>query len=353
MADTSNKTEKPTPRRLQKARQEGRFPNARHLLSGLQFLGVVLLLTWGTAEWLRLLQELSGYVLQRAAARPLPSGELLFLARETASRALTPLGAAGLALAAIGLLAQLLATQFGFTFKNLAPNLERLNFATRIPGILRENMNQTVQAVVLLPIFAYLVYTVCRDNLDLIVRLPLSPLPEELRLISQMFSGLLWKAAFALPAFGALAYVRERRRYMRGLMMSRQEIIEEHKEIEGNFLVRMRIRRLQRELRRSGMLRNVPTATAVVVNPTHYAVALRYEMDSQSAPVVVAKGKNFIAARIRAIAESHLIPIVENPPLAQALYRSAEVGQEIPAEFYRAVAEILAHVYKVLLAQRA
>ena len=118
--------------------------------------------------------------------------------------------------------------------------------------------------------------------------------------------------------------------------------------MEGNPQIKARIRRLQIAMRRRHMMKDVPTATAVIVNPTHYAVAIRYEMETMSAPVVVAKGKNYLAARIRKIAIENQVPIIENPPLAQALYKSAEVGQEIPAHLYRAVAEILAYVYKLM-----
>jgi flagellar biosynthetic protein FlhB len=134
--------------------------------------------------------------------------------------------------------------------------------------------------------------------------------------------------------------------------MSKQEIREEHKENEGNPQVKGRIRRIQRDLARRRMMQAVPTATAVVVNPTHYAVAMRYVMESMAAPVVVAKGRNYLALRIRERAREHGIPIVENPPLAQALYKSAEVGQEIPAHLYRAVAEILAYIYRLTRGSR-
>jgi len=96
------------------------------------------------------------------------------------------------------------------------------------------------------------------------------------------------------------------------------------------------------------MMDKIPTATAVIVNPTHFAVAIRYEMTSMATPIVVAKGKNYLALRIRQKAVEHMIPIVENPPLAQALYKAVEVGQEIPADFYRAIAEILAYIYKLM-----
>jgi flagellar biosynthetic protein FlhB len=110
----------------------------------------------------------------------------------------------------------------------------------------------------------------------------------------------------------------------------------------------MRIRRMRRELLRRRMMAEVPNATAVIVNPTHYAVAIKYEMETMSAPRVVAKGKNYLAQRIREKAAAHQVPIVENPPLARALYQGAEVGQEIPAELYRAVAEILAYLYRLM-----
>ena len=130
--------------------------------------------------------------------------------------------------------------------------------------------------------------------------------------------------------------------------MTKQEVKEEAKESEGNPQIKQRVRRIQRDLARRNMMKEVPQATAVLVNPTHYAVAIRYDMDSMAAPRVVAKGKNYLAQRIRQIANDHEIPIVENQPLAQALYKSADVGQEIPPHLYRAVAEILAYLFKLM-----
>ena len=130
--------------------------------------------------------------------------------------------------------------------------------------------------------------------------------------------------------------------------MTKQEVREEVKEQQGNPQIKMRIRRIQRDLARRQMMKEVSKATAVIVNPTHYAVAIRYSLDSGAAPKVVAKGKNYLAQRIRKRALEHQVPIVENPPLARALYKSAEVGQEIPANLYRAVAEILAYIYRLM-----
>jgi len=120
------------------------------------------------------------------------------------------------------------------------------------------------------------------------------------------------------------------------------------KETEGNPQIKMRIRRLQKDVRRRRMMEDVKTATAIIVNPTHYAVAIKYQHESMPAPIVVAKGKNYLAQRIRARALENQVPLIENPPLAQALYKSVEVGQQIPSHLYRAVAEILAYIYKLM-----
>jgi flagellar biosynthetic protein FlhB len=141
---------------------------------------------------------------------------------------------------------------------------------------------------------------------------------------------------------------RQHRRFASQMRMTKQEVRDELKDTEGNPQIKMRIRRLQRDARRRKMMDEVKTATAVVVNPTHYAVAIRYQHELMSAPVVVAKGKNYLALRIRARAVEHQVPLIENPPLAQALYKSVEVGQQIPPHLYRAVAEILAYIYRLM-----
>jgi flagellar biosynthetic protein FlhB len=159
---------------------------------------------------------------------------------------------------------------------------------------------------------------------------------------------LFWKASGVFLIFGCVDLIRQISRYKQDLRMSKQDIKEEAKDIEGNPQMKARIRRLQRDRMRRNMMKDVPKATAVVVNPTHFAVAIRYQVESMAAPLVIAKGKNYLALRIRRKAIENQVPIIENPPLAQALYKSVEVGQEIPPHLYRAVAEILAYIYKLM-----
>ena len=141
-------------------------------------------------------------------------------------------------------------------------------------------------------------------------------------------------------------YGFQKYRFIEQLKMTKKELKEEFKETEGDPITKGRIRRVQRELARRRMMADVPNADVVITNPTHYAVALSYKMDSMDAPKVVAKGVGFLALRIKELAQEHDIPLVENKQLARALYKSVEIGAYIPGNLYKAVAEILAYVYK-------
>jgi len=189
---------------------------------------------------------------------------------------------------------------------------------------------------------------VVRDKLDGLIALPLESASAGCAFIASSLMELFWKAAGVFLVFGAVDLFRQMRRYKQDLSMSKQEIREELKDVEGNPQMKARIRRLQRDRARRHMMKEVPKATAVIVNPTHFAVAIRYQVEGMAAPLVVAKGKNYLAQRIREKAVEHQVPIIENPPLAQALYKSVEVGQEIPPHLYRAVAEILAYIFKLM-----
>jgi flagellar biosynthetic protein FlhB len=156
---------------------------------------------------------------------------------------------------------------------------------------------------------------------------------------------LAWKASLVLLSWSAADYFLERWKHENELKMSRQDLRDEFKETEGNPAVKMRIRRLQRQARRRRMLKDVERAAVVITNPTEFAIALEFSPEME-APVVVAKGRSLLAAQIRELALWHGIPLVENPPLAHALYRAVEVGQAIPPKLYAVVAEILAAIWR-------
>lgn len=348
MADKGQRTEQPTPRRIEKARREGRFAVSRELVSAIQFLTFALLAAAYGNEWLARFQQTTRYLLQRAFQQELNAAELLRLLDLLSARNLVPLAFCGVMLLGVTLGAQLAATRFGFAVKKAAPDFKRLNFLVRMRELPRQNFSVFLQALLMLPLFAAAVYAVVKSKLDVLLRMPLQDVAVGARQLGGSILELFWRAGAVFLALGAFDYWRQRRRYMADLRMTKQEIRDEAKEVEGNPQVRARIRRLQRDLLRRRMMQQVPKATAVIVNPTHYAVAIRYRLEEMTAPKVVAKGKNYLALRIRQKAVEHQVPVVENPPLAQALYRSAEVGQEIPPHLYRAVAEILAYIYRLM-----
>ena len=348
MSDQGQRTERPTQQRVRKARREGRFAVSREFVSSLQFLAFVALLGWGGAAWFEHLRQTARRLLAASMTLPVTAATVPAVFREYVVPLFLPLLAAGAGLMAISLGAQLATTQMGFALARLTPDFSRLNPVAQFKQLPRRNLGGLMQALLLLPLFAAAIYAVVKTNLPLYLALPLFSLDSGLGHVFGSLKDLLWRAAAVFLLIGALDFFRQRRLYQKDLRMTRQEVRDEFKENEGNPQIKMRVRRLQRDLLRRQMMKEVPKATAVVVNPTHFAVAIRYSADSPGAPRVVAKGKNLIALRIRQIAVEHQIPIVENPPLAQALYKSVNVGDEIPAHLYRAVAEVLAYIYRLM-----
>jgi flagellar biosynthetic protein FlhB len=342
MADKSQQTEKPTPRRIERARRDGRFAVSREAVGALQFLAFSALMAAFGAEYCSHVISTTRYLFRAAFTSELTSAEIMRLLKLIVQRDFLPLGIFGGLLLAVSLAAQLAVTRLGVSWKGLMPNLKRLNPLSRLREMPRQNVPALLQAMLLLPLFGAAVYSIVKDNWTALLRMPLEGVEQGARQMAISVQTLLWKVAMLFVVLGAFDYWRQSRRYMADLRMSKQEVREESKEMEGN----PRIRKLRREWLRRRMLAQVPKATAVIVNPTHYAVAIRYVVDSMAAPSVVAKGKNYLARRIRQKAIEHPVPIVENPPLAQALYNTAEVGQEIPLHLYRAVAEILANIYR-------
>jgi flagellar biosynthetic protein FlhB len=367
MADSS-RTEKPTQRRLDRARREGNLPTSREFISSIHFVGFVALAAMFGGVWLMRTARLMRAMLAAAFVTNLTVEGVVSLARQFVAPSLIPILLCGAALMGLAISAQLATTRLGLSFAKLAPDFNRLNSLHRIASLPAQNLPMFLQALVLLPLVAAVVYFEATENLNSFLELPwMGPQPGAAR-VGGVIATLLWRASGLFLLVGVIDLVWQRRRYLSQLRMTKHEVRQEAKEQEGNPQMKARIRRIQRDMARRKMMQQVPKATAVIVNPTHYAVAIYYPilnlgLDSRvnpadnsgndgSAPRVVAKGKNYLAGRIRQKAIEHQVPIVENPLLARALYTSVEVGQEIPGHLYRAVAEILAYIYRLMYARR-
>ncbi len=348
MPDNSQRTEQASPRRLQKARSDGDFPAVREFVSAVQFFAFILLVSAYFPAWLNNLRVAFQMGLRQSFTASLTPADLLTIFNRLSAAVLKPLAYLGLALLAVTILFQLASANLSFSVKRLAPRLDRINPITRLKDMPSRNVGNLLQALVMIPVMFWVTWSLIRDRLTDILHLPFMPVSSGVVTTGLLVRDAMRKSALVLLILGMVMLFRERSKYGKRLRMSKQDLRDELKDTEGNPQTKARIRRLQRDLRRRNMMKDVAKATAVIVNPTHYAVAIRYEQGAMAAPLVVAKGKNYLAARIRQRANENQVPIIENPPLAQALYKSVEVGQEIPAHLYRAVAEILAYILKLM-----
>ena len=341
MAD-QNKTEKATPRRRQKAREQGQVARSRDLVAGVGAIAAVLLLSWQLRSFAGDWRDLLRHGLDWASSRsgqpvPLWRRDLVIFRGIALAAGLSWLAATVSGVAQGGLV---------FAPSALAPSLNRLNPGSRLEQLFSLNaLSRLLKSM--LPTVAIVCLAVAvieRDWWDLGRLLHGNRNGLVTFTVAQIFE-LAWKSSLVLLAWSAADYLLERWRHENELKMSRQDLRDEFKETEGNPAVKMRIRRLQRQARRRRMLKDVERATVVITNPTEFAIALEFNMQME-APVVVAKGRNLLAQQIREVALWHGIPLVENPPLAHALYRAVEVGQSIPPKLYTAVAEILAAIWR-------
>ena len=348
MTHSGEKSEKATPRRLLKARREGQFAASRDFVSGLQFTVFVLLIAQSGGRLFVSLKEVTRGLFQEAFRSDLSAATLIAILHEAISRGLTPLLYASGVLVLTGCAFQLSSTGFSFSLSRLQPKPSNFNPLEKLKSLPTKGIPSAIQAIALVLVFGATIYWIFTKSGERLLMVPLSSFQMGLETMRSLCMDLLWKASALFLLFGFIDFFRQKQKFAKQMRMSKLDIRDEMKESEGNPQTKMRIRKLQRDVRRRRMMDEVKTATAVIVNPTHYAVAIRYHHDSMAAPLVVAKGKNYLALRIRARALEFDVPLIENPPLAQALYKSVDVGQSIPPHLYRAVAEILAYIYRLM-----
>ncbi|MGH7081705.1 MAG: EscU/YscU/HrcU family type III secretion system export apparatus switch protein [Acetobacteraceae bacterium] len=344
--DNEDRTEAATPRRLMKAREEGSVALSRELssLGGLAAVTIVLL-ALGPTLATGLASHLAGLFAHAGTLRFATNGSAaLGLAAAAFFRAAAPFALAAL-LGGVGFI--LLQTGILFRFETVMPDLTRLSparWARRIIGA--DGLFEQGKSLLKLVVVAATVWHVLGANLSAIGgALGLSPAGLIAEGEADILA-LLWPmlVALGLISIGDMLWVRLR--HAASLRMSREELRQELKETEGDPQIKAQLRKVRNARMKRRMLGAVKKATVVVTNPTHYAVALSYERGRSAAPRVVAKGVDAMAARIREIAEAHRVPVVANPPLARALYQ-VEVDTEIAPEHYKAVAEIIAYVWRL------
>jgi flagellar biosynthesis protein FlhB len=345
--DLGDKTEDPTGNKLSEARGRGQVARSQDLAAAFELIGATLLIALlGAFLWKAMLLCVDMSLTN--AMGTLQPQDILTIFRTTFAGPL-------LATAPILIIMLLIAVashivQFGLVWTSypLIPKLDRLNPINGLQNIFsRRNAVKTGVNSVKMLVVVLVAYQCIANSLPQMASLPMLGLHQLLAVMGMILLKLLIWLLVILLVIGLIDYLYQRWQHSQDLRMTKHEVQDERKNTDGDPQTKSRRMRMAREIALQQVNRAVPQADVVVTNPTHFSIALRYDQESMRAPRVVAKGVDHMAMRIRQVALVHKIPLVERPPLARALYASVEVGREIDPEFYQAVAEVLAYVYRL------
>ena len=347
-AEDEGRTEEPSEHKLRKAREEGKVARSGEVTSSLLLVVGIATLGLLATHILRVMIEMITFFLSNSASPSAFSGGLAPAFMSFFMKLALPVLAV---LFLVAILGNVIQVGFLFTVKPITPDLGRIiphfgRWLRRSVGS-SEALFNLAKSIVKVAVIAVIAYMNIRGEIPRITRLVLAPFFSGFTLIAQIAFRLVLEASVALLAFSAVDYWFQRRQHLESLKMSKQEVKEERKMYEGDPLTRSRLRERMREIMRRNMLKAVPKADVVITNPTHFAIALEYNRAVMPAPTVVAKGADVMAAKIREVASDNGVAIIENKPLAQALYREVEIGDTIPEKFYEAMSTILAEVYRL------
>ncbi len=343
------KTEDPTPRRRQEARKDGNVAKSQDLTAACMLLASVIALRFVGMRMLTGLKQLLHVTLSSSQIdNPTRADDLGGLFSFSSYMFVSSMMPLVLAVTAIGLLVVVGQVGFLVTTKPLEPNITKLSPLKGLKNMFSARAGMRL-AMSLCKIFllAALAALIIVDDLPLIIQIGDLQVGQAFTASASLVFSLALKLAALLLILGIIDYTFQKWQRERDLRMTKQELKDEMKQMEGDPMTRQRRARVARQLAMQRISQAVPKADVVVTNPTHFAVALQYESSHMNAPRVIAKGADFMAIRIRQIAAAHGIPIVERKPLARALYFGVDIGGEIPPEHYNAVAEILAYVYRL------
>jgi flagellar biosynthetic protein FlhB len=345
------RTEKATPKKREDERKKGNIFQSREVVTVFTLAAIALLLKAIAPLYFDYIKQTVHYYFGRA-----PEDSVLTIneTRTIFNDVLIRVLILTLPLAVVASVSAVLAT-FAQTRMNISREpikfkISRVSIINGFRGLFSvKSAVELVKSIIKVSVISYILYQKISSNINTILKMIGSDILEAVYWIAGTVISIILNICVVLFVFSIFDYLYQWWEYERRIRMTRQEVKDEYKQSEGDPLVRGRIRERQRSIANIRMMARVPTADFVVTNPTHYAVAIKYDPDSEShkAPVVVAKGRGYVALKIISIAEENRVTVTQNPVLARALYKSVRVGGEIPPKFYQAVAEILAFVYNL------
>ena len=346
---SQERTEPATPKKRRKEREEGRVAKSQDLGAAVVILtGLFALMVFGRYMFsfvLSFTRQVIGFMGEKTL---LQDGWFSLLEAETVPASILPWIPLGIAASLGALLVTVSQVGFTLTAKPLAPKMDRFNPVSGLKKVISlRSLVEMVKGLLKAALFALVIYFSLRKDTPEMVQAIRLPLEHAIPILLKKLMNLSFRLAFLLLVIAVFDYVYQKWEFERSIKMSKQELKEEYKQMEGDPQIRSKIRQKQREMARSRMMSSVPKADVVITNPTRLAVALEYDREIMEAPVVTALGSGYLAGRIREIAAENGIPLVENKPLARALFETLEPGDTVPEELYKAVAEVLAFVYKM------
>lgn len=347
MADPS-KTEKATPRRQEEYRKKGSIAKSTEVNTALTLLSAFLVLKFTGPFIYKSLIDYTRYYFSNMHTIQIDSmniGNVVIGVIVQVLLLVVPLMVAVL----VGvILASIIQVGFIITLEPIKPNLGKLNFIKGFQNLVSiRSLENLVKSLIKVLIIGYVAYITVRDNFPLLFNFFDLNVQQSFLIVARLALELIYKILLVFIVIAIIDYAFQRWQTDKQMRMSKQEIKEEYKRTEGDPLIKGEIRRRQSEMARHRMMAEVPKADVVVTNPIHLAVALQYNAQEMRAPMILAKGMRLVAEHIKEIARENNIPVLENPPIAQALFKTGKVGSEIPSEMYSAVAEILTYIYRL------
>jgi len=347
-ADESSKTEEPTQKKLDEAHKEGQFAMSQEIGNWLMVAAMLIILVSMLPGTLKGLVPRLNYYFVNFDHIPMDQGSVGQVLLRLLGDIIWALWLPLLLLAAAGVMGTIAQKGFHVSWQLIAPKFGKLN---PLPGLMNMfkvdkliELGKSLAKLMVVGAVAYLALNPMVVTIEHFIGIDMMLLVKEMDgLTFRLLAGVL----AVLTVIAGADMFWQRHSYNKKMKMTKQEVKDEHKQAEGDPHVKGRIRQLRFERARKRMMAAVPSADVVVTNPTHFAVALKYDSQSMGAPMVVAKGVDQVAFKIREIAEQNDVPVMENPPLARALYAACDIDEEVPTEHYRAVAEVITYVFKL------
>ena len=343
------KTEVPTEKKRRESREEGQVAFSKELSSAALLAGIVLTLVATSPIILDAMRQLMSQIFRDLAqSEELSIDSIFTLSGEILSTILPAFAPFVAVIIFVGIFASVLQVGVLITFKAIAPKFNKISPLTGLKRLFSsQSLADFLKSMAKLIIVGFVGYLTYIDKITELNGLSVST-PEFILIYNfTVVAEVAGKIVLALVAIAIFDYFYQRWHHEQQLMMTKQEVKDETKQTEGDPQLKVRIRQIQREMSNARMMQEVPKADAVIVNPTHFSVAILYDRDVMIAPEVIAKGADHLALRMRTVARENNVPILERPELARDLYANVEIGDDIPERFYKAIAEILAFVYRL------